>query len=174
MLDLQLEGAGGEAEGAETELRLFLVARRRPIQVATYAIRRIAAGRAPTRSPHYRKVYGQTRSYVTHLPGTTPPYLLILDVARTMMVWDRSEGGFGGFGAGRRIDLPSLHERISDISILRDIWTHPQARNPRARAQIITETIAGRLAILAASLEKWRLELTPTERRLWLAVARSV
>jgi len=36
-----------------------------------------------------RKAYGQARSYVTHLPGTTPPYMLILDVAKTMMVWDR-------------------------------------------------------------------------------------
>ena len=69
-----------------------------------------------------RKAYGQARSYVTHLPGTTPPYLLILDVAKTMMVWDRWEGGFGGFGAGRRIDLPTLHERASDIALLRDIW----------------------------------------------------
>ena len=68
-----------------------------------------------------RKAYGQARGYVTNLPGTTPPYLLILDVARTMMVWDRWDGGFGGFGAGRRIDLPTLHERFSDISLLRDI-----------------------------------------------------
>ncbi len=101
-----------------------------------------------------RKAYGQARSYVTHLPGTTPPYLLILDVAKTMMVWDRWEGGFGGFGAGRRIDLPSLHERTPDIALLRDIWAQPQVRDPRARAQAITEKIAAKLAKLAASLEK--------------------
>ena len=101
-----------------------------------------------------RKAYGQARSYVTHLPGTTPPYLLILDVAKTMMVWDRWEGGFGGFGAGRRIDLPTLHERIPDITLLRDIWAQPQVRDPRARAQAITEKIAAKLAKLAASLEK--------------------
>jgi hypothetical protein len=100
-----------------------------------------------------RKAYGQARSYITHLPGTTPPYLLILDVAKTMMVWDRWEGGFGGFGAGRRIDLPTLHERPADIALLRDIWAQPQVRDPRARAQAITEKIAGKLAILAASLE---------------------
>ncbi|MEO5727947.1 MAG: DNA methyltransferase, partial [Byssovorax sp.] len=101
-----------------------------------------------------RKAYGQARSYITHLPGTTPPYLILLDVAKTMMVWDRWEGGFGGFGAGRRIDLPTLHERAPDINLLRDIWVHPQARNPRARAQAITEKIAAKLAHLAASLEK--------------------
>ena len=43
-----------------------------------------------------RKAYGQARSYVTHLPGSTPPYVLVLDVGRTMMVWDRWQGGFGG------------------------------------------------------------------------------
>jgi len=101
-----------------------------------------------------RKAYGQARSYITHLPGTTPPYLILLDVAKTLMVWDRWEGGFGGFGAGRRIDLPTLHERANDITLLRDIWVQPQARNPRARAQAITEKIAGKLALLAASLEK--------------------
>jgi hypothetical protein len=101
-----------------------------------------------------RKAYGQARSYITHLPGTTPPYLLILDVAKTMMVWDRWEGGFGGFGAGRRIDLPTLHERAADIALLRDIWAQPQVRDPRARAQAITEKIAGKLSKLADSLEK--------------------
>jgi restriction-modification enzyme MmeI-like protein len=66
-----------------------------------------------------RKTYGQARSYVTHLPGTTPPYLLILDVARTMMVWDRWEGGFGGFGAGRRIDLPHATHAAYNVERMR-------------------------------------------------------
>jgi hypothetical protein len=100
-----------------------------------------------------RKAYGQVRSYVTHLEGSTPPYLLVLDVGRTMMVWDRWQGGFGGFGAGRRIDLPTLHERPDDVDLLRDIWTQPQARDPRAKAQAVTEAVAAKLAHLAASLE---------------------
>lgn len=100
-----------------------------------------------------RKAYGQVRSYITHLPGTTPPYVLLLDVAKTIMVWDRWDGSFGGFGAGRRIDLPTLHERAADIALLHDIWVQPQVRNPRARAQAITEKIAGKLPVLAASLE---------------------
>jgi hypothetical protein len=29
-----------------------------------------------------RKAYGQARSYITHLPGTTPPYVILLDVAK--------------------------------------------------------------------------------------------
>lgn len=101
-----------------------------------------------------RKAYGQARNYVTHLPGTTPPYVLVLDVAKTLIVWDRWEGGFGGFAAGRRIDLPTLHERTADIALLQDIWQQPQVRNPRVRAQAVTEKIAGKLAWLAASLER--------------------
>jgi hypothetical protein len=100
-----------------------------------------------------RKAYGQARNYVTHLPGTTPPYILVLDIARTLIVWDRWQGGFGGFGAGKRIDLPTLHQRPADIALLRDIWQRPEARDPRARAQAVTEEIAEKLAKLAASLE---------------------
>jgi hypothetical protein len=100
-----------------------------------------------------RKAYGQARSYVTHLPGNTPPYIMVLDIARTLLVWDRWQGGFGGFGASRRIDLPTLHERPADVELLRDIWEHPAARDPRARAQAVTEEIAEKLARLAASLE---------------------
>ena len=43
-----------------------------------------------------RKAYGQARSYVTHLPGSTPPYILVLDVGRTMMVWYSLAGGLRG------------------------------------------------------------------------------
>lgn len=100
-----------------------------------------------------RKAYGQARSYVTHLPGDTPPYILVLDVGRTLLVWDRWQGGYGGFGAGRRIDLPRLHERPDDVKLLRDIWEFPKVRDPRERAQRVTKAIAEKLALLAASLE---------------------
>lgn len=100
-----------------------------------------------------RKAYGQARSYVTHLPGKTPPYIMVLDVGRTLIIWDRWEGSFGGFGAGKRIDLPSLHERPADIALLRDIWQWPNARDPRERALVVTKAIAEKLARLAASLE---------------------
>ena len=100
-----------------------------------------------------RKAYGQARSYVTHLPGDTPPYILVLDVGRTMLVWDRWQGGFGGFGAAKRIDLPRLHERPDDVKLLRDIWEFPKVRDPRERAQRVTKAIAEQFALLAASLE---------------------
>ena len=100
-----------------------------------------------------RKAYGQARSYITHLPGDTPPYVLVLDIARTMMVWHRWDGSFGGFGAGRRINLPTLHERPLDVALLHDIWAQPRARDPRGRARAITKEIARKLSRLATSLE---------------------
>jgi hypothetical protein len=52
-----------------------------------------------------RKAFGQVRNYVAHVPGTPPPYLMVVDVARTAIVWDRWPGAYGDFVAGRRICL---------------------------------------------------------------------
>lgn len=101
-----------------------------------------------------RKAFGQARSYVANLPGSQPPYLMVLDVGRTLLVWDRWSGSYGGFNAGRVINLRTLHERDADIELLRDIWERPAARDPRARAAAVTEEIAATLAELAAALER--------------------
>jgi hypothetical protein len=158
---LGVERPGGAASGYEYELPVKIIDR--DGKEATNFIDLFkrdhflleAKDKQPGRSDELmlRKAYGQARSYITHLPGTTPPYVMVLDIARTLVVWDRWEGGFGGFGAGKRIDLPTLHERPQDIALLLDIWRQPEARNPRARAQAITEAIAAKLARLAASLE---------------------
>jgi hypothetical protein len=101
-----------------------------------------------------RRAYGQVRNYVHHVSGEAPPpYLLVLDVAKTLIVWDRWSGTYGGFHAGRRIDLATLHQRPDDIALLRDIWECPRARDRRGRAQAVTTEIAGKLARLAAALE---------------------
>jgi hypothetical protein len=101
-----------------------------------------------------RKAYGQARMYTAHDPsGVAPPYLLVLDVAKTMLVWDRWAGTFGGFPAARRIDLTRLHENADDAALLVDIWENPSARDPRMASQQVTKEIAGHLAELAASLE---------------------
>ncbi len=101
-----------------------------------------------------RRAYGQVRNYVHHVPGATPPpYLMVLDVGATLIVWDRWAGTYGGFEAGRRIDLPTLHDRPDDIALLRDVWENPGARDRRGAAQAVTTEIAGRLAELAAALE---------------------
>lgn len=101
-----------------------------------------------------RKAFGQARAYAAHLPGTPPPYLLVLDVAKTLTVWDRWSGAYGGFSAGRTMNLRTLAEREADIALLRDIFEDPGARDPRAKAAAVTEEIAATLAELAASLER--------------------
>jgi hypothetical protein len=101
-----------------------------------------------------RRAYGQVRNYVHHVPGEAPPpYLMVLDVAKTLIVWDRWAGTYGGFEAGRRIDLATLHQRPDDIALLRDVWEHPAARDRRGRAQLVTTELATKLARLAGALE---------------------
>lgn len=101
-----------------------------------------------------RRAYGQARIYALNDPsGTAPPYLLVLDVGKTLLVWHRWNGTYQGYAAGHRIDLRTLHTRDADIALLRDIWTRPAARDPRQHAQQVTQDIATKLAELAAALE---------------------
>ena len=101
-----------------------------------------------------KKAFGQARLYAQNDPsGMAPPYLLVLDVAKTLLVWHRWTGTFGGFQAAHRIDLATLHTRPADIALLRDIWLQPGARDPRQHAQQVTKDIARKLAELAAALE---------------------
>lgn len=100
-----------------------------------------------------RRAFGQAVEYAAFVPGGSPPYLLVLDVAKTLIVWDRWHGTYGGFQAGQRIDLPTLAERPDDIDLLCDIWERPTDRDPRARAAAVTKEIAVHLAELATALE---------------------
>ncbi len=58
-----------------------------------------------------RRAYGQVRNYATQLPGTAPAFLMTVDVPRTLIVWEGWNRDWGGFPAGRRIPLATLHER---------------------------------------------------------------
>ena len=100
-----------------------------------------------------RKAFGQVRTYVAHVSGTPPPYLMVLDLPRHLMVWDRWSGRYGDFAAGKRINLATLHTRPEEIALLCDIFEQPVVRDPRARAQVVTKEIAAKLAELAAALE---------------------
>lgn len=100
-----------------------------------------------------QKAFGQAHAYARALPGTPPPYLLVLDVGRTLIVWDRWQGTYGSFAAGRRIDLTDLAFRREDVELLRAIWEDPMSLDPGGRATAVTEEIARKLAELARRLE---------------------
>lgn len=100
-----------------------------------------------------RKAFGQARFYAGHVEGGPPPFLMVLDVGKTLLVWDRWAGTYGGFNAARRFNLTRLHEEPTDVEFLRQVWTDPGALDPRRGAQEVTREIAGRLAALAARLE---------------------
>ena len=111
-------------------------------------------GRERTNDILLRKAFGQAHAYAKALPGSPPPYLLVLDVGRTLIVWDRWAGTYGSFAAGRRIDLTDLAYREEDVRLLQDIWEDPSRRNPGVRAAEVTEEIARELAELARRLEE--------------------
>ncbi len=100
-----------------------------------------------------RRAFGQASEYAAFVPGGPPPYLMVLDVGKTILVWDRWHGTYGGFQAAQRIDLTSLAERPDDIAFLQDVWQQPGKRDPRAQAAAVTREIAEHLAELSASLE---------------------
>jgi len=100
-----------------------------------------------------RKAFGQVRTYASYVPEERPPYLIVLDVGKTLLVWDRWNGDYGGFNAGRRIDLAHLAERDDDAALLKDVFENPAARDPRAKAAAVTKEVAAHLANLAAALE---------------------
>lgn len=109
------------------------------------------AGRS--REAMLRLAFGQAKARLANLPDAVPPYLLVMDVGTTLIVWDRWDGGFGGFQAGRRIDLTRLADRDDDAALIRDIFEDPSRRDRRRIAAAVTTEIAGRLAELAAALE---------------------
>jgi hypothetical protein len=100
-----------------------------------------------------RKAYGQARTYAAALDTSPPPYLLVLDVGRTLFIWDRWNFGYGGFSAAAKINLATLSDNMEGIALLRDIFQRPQSRNPNVRGTAVTREIAGQLAELASSLE---------------------
>ncbi|MDO8500790.1 MAG: hypothetical protein Q7S20_03015 [Gemmatimonadaceae bacterium] len=118
-----------------------------------FALEAKSSGEGPRNDSLLRKAFGQVRNYVAHVSGDPPPYLMVLDVSRTLIVWDRWSGAYGDFAAGRRIALSTLHERHDDIALLFDIFAQPAARDPRGKAQAVSKEIAGGLAELAAELE---------------------
>jgi hypothetical protein len=99
------------------------------------------------------KAFGQVRQYVGYVPHERPPYLMVLDVGKTLIIWDRWNGDYGGYSAGRRIDLTRLDENPETAEVLVKIWTNPSSLDPRSRATKVTRELAEKLAGLATALE---------------------
>ena len=135
-----------------------------------FAIEAKASGDDRRNDSLLRKAFGQVRNYVAYVSGDAPPYLMVLDVPRTLIVWDRWSGAYGDFAAGRRIALNTLHERPDDIQLLYDIFVDPSVRDPRGKAQEVTREIAAGLAELAAELESRGLDTERVARFLMRCV----
>lgn len=97
--------------------------------------------------------YGQAKGYAGDVPHGPPPYLMVMNVGRLLLVWDRWSGNYGGVTAARRIDLRTLWQRDDEIEFLRAVWEHPESLNPAVRGRAVTREVAERLAKLSASLE---------------------
>lgn len=63
------------------------------------------------------KAFGQVANYAKDL-SERPPYILVLNVGRSLIVWDRWAGTYGGFHLGQRIDLKTLHEQPDNVATL--------------------------------------------------------
>ncbi|HYW13460.1 MAG TPA: type IIL restriction-modification enzyme MmeI, partial [Longimicrobium sp.] len=99
------------------------------------------------------RAYGQAKGYAGDVAHGPPPYLMVMNVGRTLLVWDRWSGNYGGLNAARRIDLRTLWQRPDDIEFLRAVWENPASLNPAIRGRAVTREVAERLAKLSASLE---------------------
>ncbi|MDQ3556445.1 MAG: class I SAM-dependent DNA methyltransferase, partial [Gemmatimonadota bacterium] len=100
-----------------------------------------------------RAAYAQAKHYTVDLPHASPPFLLVLDLGRTLLAWDRWSGSYGGFNLARRIDLRRLAVRPDDADFLRTLWENPSALDTRRRAVAVTREVAARLAELSGALE---------------------
>jgi hypothetical protein len=94
--------------------------------------------------------YGQAKGYAGDVPHGPPPYLMVMNVARTLLVYDRWSGNYGGLNAARRIDLRALWQRDDDIEFLRAVWENPESLNPSIRGRAVTREVAEKLAKLSA------------------------
>lgn len=97
--------------------------------------------------------YGQAKGYAGDVAHGPPPYLMVMNVARTLLVWDRWSGSYGGVNAARRFDLRTLWQRDDEIEFLRNVWENPESLNPAIRGRAVTREVAEQLAKLSASLE---------------------
>ena len=105
------------------------------------------------------RAFHQGRGYITALPADEgrPPFLLVCDVGHSIDLYAEftcTGGQYERFPdpVAYRITLPDLH-RPEIRERLRKVWLDPHALDPSKVAAAVTRDIAGRLAVLAKSLE---------------------
>ena len=105
------------------------------------------------------RAYHQGRGYITALPAEEgrPPFLIVCDVGHSIDLYAEFTGTGGQYErfpdpVSHRITLPDLH-RPEIRERLRQVWLDPHSLDPSKVAAKVTRDIAGRLALLAKSLE---------------------
>jgi len=105
------------------------------------------------------RAYHQARGYITALSAEEgrPPFLIVCDVGHSLDIYAEFTGTGGQYErfpdpVSHRITLPDLH-RPEIRERLRNIWLDPHSLDPSKFAAAVTRDIAGRLAVLAKSLE---------------------
>ncbi len=105
------------------------------------------------------RAYHQARGYITALPAEEgrPPFLIVCDVGHSIDLYAEftcTGGQYERFPdpVSYRITLPDLH-RPEIRERLRKVWLDPHSLDPSKFAAKVTRDIAGRLAVLAKSLE---------------------
>jgi hypothetical protein len=105
------------------------------------------------------RAYHQARGYITALPAGEgrPPFLIVCDVGHTIDLYAEftcTGGQYERFPdpVAYRITLNDLH-RPEIRERLRKVWLDPHTLDPSKVAAAVTRDIAGRLAVLAKSLE---------------------
>ncbi len=130
----------------------------------------LTAKPAPTKSGHGKRgtaafdkalerAYHQARGYITALPAEEgrPPFLIVCDVGHSIDLYAEftcTGGQYERFPdpVSYRITLQDLH-RPEIRERLRRVWLDPLSLDPSKVAAKVTRDIAGRLALLAKSLE---------------------
>ncbi len=105
------------------------------------------------------RAFHQGRGYITALPADEgrPPFLIVCDVGHSIDLYAEftcTGGQYERFPdpVSYRITLPDLH-RPEIRERLRKVWLDPHSLDPSKVAAKVTRDIAGRLALLAKSLE---------------------
>lgn len=105
------------------------------------------------------RAYHQARGYITALPAEEgrPPFLIVCDVGHSIDLYAEftcTGGQYERFPdpVSYRITLADLH-RPEIRERLRKVWLDPLSLDPSKVAAKVTRDIAGRLALLAKSLE---------------------